>query len=135
VIVKLNIGILILFLSISAAPVAADDYVKEWNQMSAEHDRLIATSAGQRYERQLVDVHNTFWRAIYVQCSPSARKEGVASFRAIAVIDRQGAVKQFLPMPNSQHFSCFSEHMVGRRYPAPPSAPFYERFTINLADD
>jgi hypothetical protein len=133
--VKLIIGILILTLSISAAAVTAEDYAKEWNRMSAAHDRLIATSAGQGYERQLVDVHNTFWRAIYVQCSPSAKKEGARSFRAIAVIDRQGAVTQFLPMPNSQHFSCFSDRMVGKRYPVPPSAPFYERFTINLTDD
>lgn len=132
---KLIIGILILTLSISAMAVTADGYAKEWNRMSAEHERLIATPAGQDYERQLVDVHNTFWRAIYVQCSPSAKKEGVASFRAIAVIDRQGAVMRFLPMPNSQNFSCFSERMVGKRYPAPPSAPFYERFTIDLSDD
>ena len=132
---KLIIGILILILSISAVAVTADDYVKEWNRMSAEHERLIATPAGQGYERQLVDVHNTFWRAIYVQCSPSAKKEGVASFRAIAVVDRHGVVTQFLPMPNSQHFSCFSDRMVGKRYPVPPSAPFYERFTINLSDD
>jgi hypothetical protein len=133
--VKLIIGILILTLSISAVAVTAGDYAKEWNRMSAEHERLIATAAGQRYERQLVDVHNTFWRAIYVECSPSAKKEGVASFRAIAVIGRKGAVMQFLPMPNSQNFSCFSERMVGKQYPPPPSAPFYERFTINLADD
>jgi hypothetical protein len=133
--VKLIIGILILTLSISAVAVTADDYAKEWNRMSAEHERLIAAPAGQSYERQLVDVHNKFWRGIYVQCSPSAKKEGVASFRAIAVIDRQGAVTHFLPMPNSQNFSCFSERMVGKRYPPPPSAPFYERFTINLSDD
>lgn len=132
---KLIIGILILALSVSAVAVTATDYAKEWSRMSAEHERLIATPAGQNYERRLVDVHNAFWRAIYVQCSPSAKKEGVGSFRAIAVIDRQGAVTQFLPMPNSQNFSCFSEQMVGKRYPAPPSAPFYERFTINLSDD
>lgn len=132
---KLIIGILILTLSISALAVTAEGYTKEWNRMSAEHERLIATPAGQGYERQLVDVHNTFWRSIYVQCSPSAKKEGVTSFRAIAVIDRQGAVKQFLPMPNRQNFSCFSERMVGKRYPPPPTAPFYERFTINLTDD
>jgi hypothetical protein len=134
-IVKLIVGILILALSISAVAVTADDYAKEWNRMSAEHDRLMATPAGQSYERQLVNVHNTFWRAIYVQCSPSAKREGAASFRAIAVIDRQGTVNQFLPMPNSQNFACFSERMVGKRYPAPPSAPFYERFTIDLSDD
>jgi hypothetical protein len=133
--VKLIFEILLLTLSISAVAVAADDYAKEWNRMSAEHERLLATPAGQSYERQLVDVHNTFWRGIYVQCSPNAKKEGVASFRAIAVIDRQGAVTHFLPMPNSQNFSCFSERMVGKRYPAPPSAPFYERFTISLSDD
>jgi hypothetical protein len=67
--VKLIIGILILTLSISAVAVTADDYAKEWNRMSAEHERLIATPAGHGYERQLVDVHNTFWRAIYVECS------------------------------------------------------------------
>jgi hypothetical protein len=133
--VKLIIGILVLILSFSTVDVTADDYAKEWNRMSAEHERLIATPAAQGYERQIVAVHNTFWRAIYVECSPSAKKEGVASFRAIAVIDRQGIVTQFLPLPNSQHFSCFSERMIGKRYPVPPSAPFYERFTINLSDD
>ena len=75
-IVKLIVGILILALSISAVAVTADDYAKEWNRMSAEHDRLMATPAGQSYERQLVNVHNTFWRAICAmqsQCEKGRR--------------------------------------------------------------
>jgi hypothetical protein len=102
--------------------------------MSAEHDRLISSAAGKDYEQRLIEVHNTFWRDVYAQCSASARKEGISVFRAIAVIDGAGNVAQFFPMPNSQNFSCFTENMVGRRYPKPPTVPFYERFKILLSE-
>jgi hypothetical protein len=71
---------------------------------------------------------------VYAQCSGDAKKEGVASFRAIAIINENGLLMEFLPLPNSEHFGCFVDGMRHRRYPVPPSAPFYERYTIDLVD-
>ena len=61
-------------------------------------------------------------------------KAGIATFRAVAVIDATGRVSEFLPMPNSPHLKCFTNNMVGKQYPAPPVSPFYELFEISLTD-
>jgi len=119
--------------SSAALGATADEYEREWARFSAAHERLIATDAGRDYERRLIDVHNTFWASIYAHCSGDAKKEGLASFRAIAVIDSNGIVTRFLTLPNSQNLACFTKGMVGRHYPAPPSVPFYERYTIFVA--
>jgi hypothetical protein len=116
-----------------ALGASADEYEREWARLSAVHDRLIATDGGRDYERRLIDVQNTFWASIYAQCSADARKEGLASFRAIAVIDGNGVVTRFLTLPNSQNLACFTKGMVGRHYPVPPSVPFYERYMIFVA--
>jgi hypothetical protein len=124
----------ILLLAVSAAQ-SSDTYSNNWERMSAEHDRLISTPAGRDYEQRLIEVHNTFWRDVYALCIADARREAISVFRAIAVIDSEGAVTEFLPMPNSRHLSCFTKNMVGRRYPRPPAVPFYERFKIYLSQE
>ena len=103
--------------------------------MSAAHDRLVATEAGRDYERRLIEVHNTFWRFVYERCIEGVRKESLESFRAIAVVDGNGVVTKFLTLPKSENLACFTKEMVGRRYPAPPTASFYERFVIFVVSD
>jgi hypothetical protein len=114
------------------AVLGADDYDRAWDLASAEHDRLIATAAGAEYEAQLLPVHRAFWSDVYLECLDEARKTGLDHFRALAVIDETGAVRDFLAMPNNPHFDCFAEWMVGKQYPVPPVAPFYQRFRIGL---
>jgi hypothetical protein len=118
----------------TAARADGEEYKREWDRLSAAHDRLIATEAGRDYERRLTEVHNRFWQSLYAQCIDGARKEGLTSFRAIAVVDENGTVTKFLTMPNSENLACFAKGMVGRRYPAPPTTPFYERFRILVVD-
>ena len=121
---------------ILAAPVTgADDYARIWRLASEEHDRLIATLEGAAYEREVERAHARFWRDIQGACIGEARKEGISEFRAIAVIDATGTVRDFLPMPESPHLDCYTEQMVGRKYPPSPTAPFYERFRIGLPAD
>ncbi len=72
---------------------------------------------------------------MYEQCIDGGRKEGLESFRAIAVVDANGVVTKFLALPNSENLACFAKEMVGRRYPAPPTAPLYERYTIFVVSD
>lgn len=127
--------VILLFVALlSAFAIRAETYSERWEHVSAEHDRLISTPKGQQYEQELVAVHNSFWREVFARCSASAKREGIPMFRAVAVVDSTGVVTEFLPMPNSRHFSCFTENMVGKRYPVPPTAPFYERFKIYLSD-
>lgn len=114
------------------APHDSEGYEPRWARLSSAHDHLIGTAAGREYERQLIAVHNAFWQSLYARCSGDAKKEGLASFQAIAVINENGLVTEFLPMPNSRNFACFVDGMLHRRYPAPPSVPFYERFTIKI---
>ena len=128
-------GAFLLLAAFVTVAEGSDEYLKDWERMSAEHDRLISTPAGKDYEERLIAVHNMFWRDVYAQCIADARKEGVAVFRAIAVIDSAGNVTQFLTMPNSTHFSCFTKSMVGKRYPKPPTVPFHERFRIYITRD
>jgi hypothetical protein len=119
----------------TAASAGDDEYEREWTRLSAAHDRLIATEAGRDYERRLTEVHNGFWQSLYAQCIDGARKQGLTSFRAIAVVDENGTVTKFLTLPNRENLACFAKGMVGRRYPAPPTAPFYERFSIFVVGD
>lgn len=111
---------------------ADDDYAKAWELASAEHDRLIATAAGAAYEAELLPVHKSFWSEVYLACLDEAGKTGLEQFLAIAVIDQDGKVRDFLPMPDNPHLECFTEWMVGKKYPPPPEAPFYQRFRIGL---
>lgn len=77
-------------------------------------------------------IHNRYWGGIYQACAAEARKAGVERFKAVAIIDSAGVVKEFLINPSDPHLECFSKEMVGRKYPEPPSAPFYEVFSVTL---
>ena len=118
----------------SLALAGADAYSERWQRLSNEHYRQIRSPEGQEYERRLVAVHNTFWASVTQRCTEGAVKAGIATFRAVAVIDATGRVSEFLPMPNSPHLKCFTNNMVGKQYPAPPVSPFYELFEISLTD-
>lgn len=110
-------------------PVAAD----RWHQLEAESNRLTATFRGAIWERRMLSAHNVFWPQIYQACAAEPRKDGIESFRAIAVINSKGFVTEFLVNPENKALACFTRHMVGRKYPAPPKAPFYEVYTVNLS--
>ncbi len=120
---------------LSGSAIGAEEYSARWERISAEHDRLIATDKGAAYERELLPVHNSFWRDVHKACSAEAKREELEMFRAIAVVDERGTITEFLPNPDSPHFKCFTDQMVGRAYPVPPVAPFYERIKIGLPDD
>ena len=117
---------------LSGCASSGDAYSNRWEQLSAEHYRLVATVEGAAWEQAFLPVHNTFWRDVYSSCIGEAKKTGIANFRALAVIDGTGTVTELLTMPNSNHLNCFSEQMVGRKYPAPPIAPFYEVLLVSL---
>ena len=117
---------------LSGCASSGDAYSSRWAQLSAEHRRLVATAEGSAWQQAFLPVHNAFWRDVYSSCIGKAKNSGVAYFRALAVIDGTGTVTEVLAKPNSNHFSCFSKQMVGRKYPAPPVAPFYEVFLIML---
>lgn len=111
-----------------AAP-AAD----RWQQLATEGDRLTSTFQGMMWERRMLSIHNGFWADVYRTCAPQARQAGVESFKAVAVIDSEGFVKEYLLNPNSPHLACFANQMIGRQYPAPPTVPFYEVYTVKVA--
>jgi len=104
-----------------------------WHQLAAESDRLTSSWAGMAWEQRMLPVHNTFWPEVFRTCAPQATQAGIEQFRAVAVIDAAGTVKEYLIDPGNPHLACFSKQMVGRQYPAPPSTPFYEVYTVTLA--
>ena len=104
-----------------------------WHQLAAEGHRMTSTFEGIAWERQMLPVHNSFWAEVIRACAPQAKQGGVESFQAVATIDESGIVKEYLINPSDPHLACFSSQMVGRKYPAPPSTPFYEVYTVNLS--
>jgi hypothetical protein len=103
-----------------------------WHKLAAEGERLTSTFQGIAWEQRMLPVHNSFWPDVYRACAPQARQANIESFRAVAVIDDDGIVKEYLVNPNTQNLACFSKQMVGRKYPAPPSSPFYEVYTVKV---
>lgn len=117
---------------VKSTPPPSEPYEVRWQRLSSEVDHLESTATGHAYEYEILAVHNTFWRDVSTKCRDEAKNEGIQTFSAIAVIDSGGAITEFLPMPNSPHFRCYTTEMVGRKYPKPPVSPFYERFRIGL---
>lgn len=108
-------------------------YSARWHELSAEHHRQIATSEGAAWERSFLGAHNLFWRDVYNTCAGQARAAGITEFSAVAVVGQDGVIEEFLNMPKSPHLDCFAKQMVGRQYPAPPVAPFYELFNFKIS--
>ena len=80
----------------------------------------------------MLPVHNVFWAKVHATCAPKARAAGIDSFKAVAVIGRDGLIQQFLIQPDAKVLDCFSGQIVGKRYPPPPEASFYEVITVKL---
>ena len=118
-----------------ASVAATDASTYRWQVLWDKQASLTATVSGARYERQLISVHNSFWADVYDKCSAEAIKAQIYEFRAVAVIDKNGQVTDFVLMPNDNSLHCFVKEMVGRKYPAPPVAPFYEGFTLKMSDE
>jgi hypothetical protein len=113
-------------------PEASTAYLARWQDLSVQVDRVLSTAAGVAYEHELLAAHNVFWPDVTRKCRGEAQNEPVERFSAIAVIDRDGMITEFLPIPNSPHFRCYTAEMIGRQYPKPPISPFYERFHIAI---
>lgn len=127
-----NLSAFVLVASALPAFSAVDPYDARWERLSTRYDQLISTTQGQLYEDSIVDIHNSFWKAISEKCSPIGAQTNLSSFRAIAVLDQFGVIVEFLPLPNRTELSCFTTEMVGHRYPAPPFAPYLVRYSIDL---
>jgi hypothetical protein len=112
--------------------VATDPDWVRWQSLSGQVDRLESTVEGVAYEHELIAVHNVFWPDVARKCKREAQNEPVERFSAIAVIDHDGMIIEFLPKPNSPHFQCYTTEMIGRHYPKPPISPFYERYQIAI---
>jgi hypothetical protein len=107
----------------------------EWDRMVAEHNRVVARESGQAYERRLVEAHNVFWQSVFDKCKDAAVRGGLKRFDAIAVVDAKGRITAFHTKPDSAPLKCFRDEMVGREYPKPPVAPYYEVIRIALPRD
>ncbi|WP_440223824.1 hypothetical protein ACQQ2N_01085 [Dokdonella sp. MW10] len=129
-------SLLLLALVASHAVMAADEsYEDRWSRIANEHLALVKVEPGKSYERELIAVHNTFWKDVAKACSGLAKEQGIKAFHAVVVIAADGTVSEFLVMPRHEALACYEEQMVGRRYPAPPSSPFYELINVKLQAD
>lgn len=126
-------GLIVGLLMWMASPALANEAKGErWQMLWEKQAKQTATWEGAAYEQRLIASHNAFWPSLYAKCSGAAMEAGVEEFNAVAVIDAEGKVIEFVIFSNNQALKCFSWEMVGRRYPAPPVAPFHEGFTITL---
>ena len=122
----------VALLAVSCASHRASVAPDEWQKLVAEGNRQTSTREGKMWEYRMLPVHNGFWAKVHDTCAPKARVAGIDSFKAVAVIDRDGVIQQFLIQPDAKALDCFSRQIVGKRYPPPPEAPFYEVFILKL---
>jgi len=126
-------GLIVGLLMWMASPALANEAKGErWQTLWEKQAAQTATWEGAAYEQRLIASHNAFWPSLYAKCSAAAIEGGIDEFNAVAVIDAEGKVIEFVISSNNQELNCFSKEMVGRKYPAPPVAPFHEGFTITL---
>lgn len=125
--------LLMALLALLAFPALASEAKSErWKTLWGKQSAQTATWQGASYEQRLIATHNRFWPSVYTKCARTAQSAGIGEFSAVAVIDAEGKIAEFVIFPDNPALKCFSEGMVGRRYPAPPVAPFHEGFTITL---
>ncbi|UXI68540.1 hypothetical protein [Tahibacter amnicola] len=125
-------GILLSSLLAVSTALADESYEDRWVRIANEHLALVKVEPGKSYEYDLIKVHNTFWKDVTDKCSGSAKRGKVEAFSAVAVIGDDGVIAEFLTVPRSPHLACFEQEMVGKRYPKPPSYPFYELLEVKL---
>lgn len=125
----------IVILGLVGCATDGPSYSDRWTQLEKEGHRLTSTAEGQAWESSMLPVHNSFWPQVYEACSSQAKLLQIQKFSAVAVINDTGKIIEFLVMPKNALTECFSKQMVGRIYPAPPSSPYYEVYTINLISE
>ena len=124
---------LLVAVVLSPACLAADEsYEDRWVRIANEHLALVKVEPGKSYERELIVAHNSFWKDVSGKCAGAAKKGKVKEFHAVAVVDADGRISEFLVMPHEKALKCYEEEMVGRHYPQPPSSPFYELISVKL---
>jgi hypothetical protein len=124
--------LLALALLAPVCAVQAETDHARWERLANEHLVMVKVEPGRSYEREFVKRHNTFWRQVYKKCGDEALDAGVEKFSALIVLDAQGKVSEFLALPDKPALACFRQEILGRDYPAPPFAPFYELLNVTL---
>jgi hypothetical protein len=124
--------LLLAGLALTPAALAQESYQERWIRLADAHAALVADAAGSAFQARLLEQHEGIARDVEARCGRAGRRSGMASFQAVIVIAADGRVLELLPMPGSPHFRCFEKEMQDQRYPAPPTAPFYQvvRFTL-----
>lgn len=124
----------LLLASLVLAPTAwaQESYEERWIRLADAHAALVAEAGGRDFQARLLAQHEAVAREVEARCGRTGRRSGMASFQAVIVIAADGRVQELLPMPRSPHFRCFEKEMQRQRYPAPPTAPFYQvvRFAL-----
>lgn len=128
-------GVMAAALLCTTGATAQEFYEERWIRLADTHAQAIAVEPGASYEAIWREAHESVWPSVEQKCRRVARRTGMASFQSIAILDARGDVTAFLTMPRSEHLQCFERNMVGRRYPAPPSAPYYQVVRSTISAD
>lgn len=114
-------------------PASAEDYAERWTRLANEHLAMVKSGPGRDYERgPFIEAHQPLWRDVAKRCKADVEKSNLKKFSAIAVIDAQGRVTEFLTLPQHPALDCLVQAMVGQQYPPPPFAPYYELINLKL---
>jgi hypothetical protein len=125
-------ALLTLALAWPLPAVAQESYEQRWIRLADAHAALVAEEAGSAYQARLLEQHEGVARSVEERCGRAGRRSGMASFQAVMVLAADGRVEELLPMPRSPHFRCFEKEMQRQRFPAPPTAPFYQVLRFDL---
>jgi hypothetical protein len=125
--------LLLAGLALPVLPVLAQEsYEERWIRLADAHAALVAEEAGSAFQARLLEQQAGIARSVEERCGRAGRRSGMASFQAVMVLAADGRVEELLPMPRSPHFRCFEKEMQRQRFPAPPSAPFYQVLRFDL---
>ncbi|MGR4877076.1 hypothetical protein [Pseudoxanthomonas sp. LARHCG66] len=120
--------------ALGVSPALGSEPIPErWNRMWNTQDLLSETPEGVVYQRQMLVLHNRFWRDVYKKCAGVAWSAGIKQFRAVAVVDAGGTITEFAIFPEREALGCFSKEIVGKTYPSPPAVPYYAGFVVKLS--
>ncbi|WP_363798965.1 hypothetical protein ABU614_03000 [Lysobacter firmicutimachus] len=92
---------------LAGCPSGRIEAADRWHLLAAEAARLTSTFAGMAWGRRMLPVHDRFRSEVYRSCAAQAGQAGIARFRAVAVIDEAGTVKEYRVNPGTPDMACF----------------------------
>ena len=111
-------------------PIRQDqlEAIKQWNSEFEIGETLEKTNEGRAYSKAMLVAHNSIYNKIYESCELSIKKAADDIFVSVAKIAADGTIEKYSTVPLKAEYKCIEKEMIGKKYPPPPSQPYYSSF-------